>query len=131
MLVSAGIGVTPMLSMLHTLTESRESESIWFVHGARDGAHHALAREVRTLAEASEVVKPHVSFSRPLPEDIEGRDFDAKGRVTAALLDSILPDLDAEFYLCGPIAFMADLQTELEGLGVSSDQIHSESFGPS
>jgi ferredoxin-NADP reductase len=129
-LVSAGIGVTPMVSMLHSLTQSRESASIWFVHGARDGAHHALAREVRTLAESSEVVSTHVSFSRPLPEDLEGRDFDAQGRINGALLESLLADLDAEFYICGPIAFMADLQTELEELGVSSDQIHSESFGP-
>jgi ferredoxin-NADP reductase len=85
---------------------------------------------VRALAEASEAVRTHVSFSRPLPEDIEGRDFDAKGRVDAALLRSILPDLDAEFYLCGPITFMAELQAELEQFGVPSDQIHSESFGP-
>jgi ferredoxin-NADP reductase len=85
---------------------------------------------VRTLAESSEVVSTHVSFSRPLPEDLEGRDFDAQGRINGALLESLLADLDAEFYICGPIAFMADLQTELEELGVSSDQIHSESFGP-
>ncbi len=129
-LLSAGIGATPMVSMLHALARSPESRPVWFVHGARDGEHHALAREVRALTEASEVVRTHVSFSRPLPEDIEGRDFDAKGRVDAALLQSILPDLDAEFYLCGPIAFMADLQTELEQFGVPSDQIHSESFGP-
>jgi ferredoxin-NADP reductase len=75
-------------------------------------------------------VKSCVPTCRPLPEDIEGRDFDAKGRVDAALLQSILPDLNAEFYLCGPIVFMADLQTELEQFGVPSDQIHSESFGP-
>lgn len=129
-LVSAGIGVTPMVSMLHALAESPEARPVWFVHGARDGEHHALAKEVRTLAASSEFVRTHVSFSRPLPEDLECRDFDAQGRVNAALLESLLPDLDAEFYLCGPIAFMADLQSELEGLGVSSDQIHSESFGP-
>jgi len=129
-LVSAGIGVTPMLSMLHALAERPEARPVWFVHGARDGEHHALADEVRTLAAKSDFVRTHVSFSRPLPEDFERRDFDAQGRVNAALLESLLPDLDAEFYLCGPIAFMADLQSELEELGVSSGQIHSESFGP-
>ncbi len=129
-LVSAGIGVTPMVSMLHSLTASPESRSIWFVHGARDGEHHALAAEVRKLSRSSEAVHTHVSFSRPRAADRKGRDFDAKGRVTGALLESLLPDLDAEFYLCGPIAFMAELQTALEQLGVSSKQIHSESFGP-
>jgi ferredoxin-NADP reductase/predicted pyridoxine 5'-phosphate oxidase superfamily flavin-nucleotide-binding protein len=129
-LVSAGIGVTPMVSMLCALAESPEARPVWFVHGARDGEHHALANEVLALAARSGSVRTHVSFSRPLPEDLERRNFDAQGRVSARLLESILPDLDAEYYLCGPIAFMADLQTELEELGVSSDQIHSESFGP-
>ena len=81
------------------------------------------------LSRRSEAVNLHVSFSRPRLSDREGRDFDAKGRVGGALLESLLPDLDADFYLCGPIAFMAELQTGLEQLGVSSDQIHSESFG--
>ena len=128
-LVSAGVGVTPMVSMLHALVESPDARSVWFVHGARDGRHHVLADEIRALAAASDAVTTHTSFSRPLPEDRHGQDFNAMGRVSGALLESILPDLEAEFYLCGPIAFMADLQTELEALGVSPDRIHSESFG--
>ena len=129
-LVSAGIGVTPMLSMLHALVERREARPVWFVHGARDGKHHALAREVTELAEKSEQVSVHVSYSRPLAEDRAGRGFDVVGRVDGALLESLLPDFDAEFYLCGPVAFMAEIQSSLEGLGVLQDRIHSESFGP-
>lgn len=129
-LVSAGIGVTPMVSLLHALVESEKSRLVWFIHGARDGEHHALADEIRRLVAASEVVRSHVSYSRPLPKDRVGRDFDVQGRLDAALLESILPDLDAEFYLCGPVAFMAELQTELENLGVSPERIRSESFGP-
>ena len=128
-LVSAGIGVTPMVSMLHGLAESAESRPVFFVHGARDGKHHALAEEVRSLVAASDDLHRHISFSRPNGEDREGHDYDARGRVDGALLASILPDLDAEFYLCGPTAFMAGVQTELEELGVPSEQIHSESFG--
>jgi ferredoxin-NADP reductase/predicted pyridoxine 5'-phosphate oxidase superfamily flavin-nucleotide-binding protein len=128
-LVSAGIGVTPMVSMLHDLAASPESRSVWFVHGARDGEHHALADDVRSLIAARDGLHAHISYSRPLAEDRQGRDFDARGRVDGALLASILPDQDAEFYLCGPIAFMADVQSELEALGVSPAQIHSESFG--
>jgi ferredoxin-NADP reductase/predicted pyridoxine 5'-phosphate oxidase superfamily flavin-nucleotide-binding protein len=129
-LVSAGIGVTPMLSMLHTLTESATRAPVWFVHGARDGDHHAFAREVQALARKSASVRTHVSYSRPLSTDREGEHFDTKGRVSGALLASLLPDLEASFYLCGPIAFMAEIQSELEALGVPSDQIYSESFGP-
>ena len=129
-LVSAGIGMTPMVSMLHSLSEGAESRPVWFVHGARDGEHHALADEVQSALSVREDLRAHISFSRPRPEDLEGRDFDGQGRVDGALLASILPDLDAEFYLCGPIAFMAAVQSELEELGVSSERIHSESFGP-
>jgi ferredoxin-NADP reductase/predicted pyridoxine 5'-phosphate oxidase superfamily flavin-nucleotide-binding protein len=129
-LASAGIGATPMVSMLHALVESADSRSAWFVHGARDGGHHALANEVRALSEGHSRVNAHVSFSQPRSEDRAGRDFDTKGRVDGALLECLLPDLEAEFYLCGPIAFMAALQTDLERLGVPTNQIHSESFGP-
>jgi ferredoxin-NADP reductase len=100
------------------------------VHGARDGAHHALAAEVRSLASEDDRVETHVAFSRPLATDLEGRDFDGVGRVDAALVRSIVSELDAEFYLCGPVTFMAELQVGLEALGVPPDQIHSESFGP-
>jgi len=90
----------------------------------------ATTSEVRELAARSEAANLHVSYSRPQPEDREGVDYDERGRVDAALLTSLLPDLDAEFYLCGPLAFMADLQTGLEQRGVPSEQIHTESFGP-
>lgn len=127
-LVSAGIGVTPMVSMLHALVSNLGSRPVFFVHGARDRDHHALADEVRSLVATSENLRKHISYSQPSAEDREGHDFDSRGRVDGALLASILPDLEAEFYLCGPIAFMASLQSELEARGVPSEQIHSESF---
>jgi ferredoxin-NADP reductase len=116
--------------MLHALAARGDSRPVWFVHGARDGRHHALAGEVQELAASSEAVKVHVSYSRPQPEDRLGEDYDAVGRVDGALLASLLPDLDTSFYLCGPVVFMAELQTALEQRGVPSGQIHSESFGP-
>ncbi len=129
-LVSAGIGVTPMVSMLRALVARDEARPVWFVHGARDGRHHALAEEVRRLAAQSDSVAFHVSYSRPGEEDRLGRDYDAEGRVDGALLAGLLPDLDADFYLCGPIGFMAHVQEDLEGRGVHPGRIHSESFGP-
>jgi len=133
-LVSAGIGVTPLLSMLHGLVDAADLRPVWFVHGARDGAHHALAEEVRSLATRSTHVSTHVAYSRPRPEDRRGRDFDSEGRVTGALIERVLPvsvsELEADFYLCGPVSFMASVQGDLEERGVSSECIHSESFGP-
>ncbi|MGI9431268.1 MAG: pyridoxamine 5'-phosphate oxidase family protein, partial [Myxococcota bacterium] len=129
-LVSAGIGATPLVSMLHELASKGAGRSAWFIHGARDGRHHALAEEVRRVADGASPVRLHTAYSRPGPNDVLGTDYHSKGRIDGSLLANVLPDLDAEFYLCGPLAFMAQLQAELEQLGVPDDQIHTESFGP-
>jgi len=129
-LVSAGIGVTPMLSMLHAQVERGDGRPVWFVHGARDGRHHALSEEVHTLVGASDAARLHVVYSRPGDVDRQGVDYDSEGRVDGALLASLHPGLDAEFYLCGPLVFMAGVQADLERRGVPAERIHSESFGP-
>jgi ferredoxin-NADP reductase/predicted pyridoxine 5'-phosphate oxidase superfamily flavin-nucleotide-binding protein len=129
-LISAGVGLTPMLSMLHRLTESGAGRPIWWVHGARDGAHHALSNEVRELAERHPNVKIRVAYSRPGPNDELGVDYDIQGRVTAELISDFLDVSDAHFYMCGPTRFMADVHDGLETAGVTAERIHSESFGP-
>ena len=72
----------------------------------------------------------HVAYSHPLPDDRLGRDHDSVGRLDGALLASIAPPLDADFYVCGPLAFMSEIQTALEERGVARERVHSESFGP-
>jgi hypothetical protein len=129
-LVSAGIGVTPMVSMLHALAAEEGARPVVFVHGARDGAHHALGREVRALAARRDRIRLHVAYSQPRPEDEIGKDYDSEGRIDGALLASLGDDPDARYYLCGPTRFMADVQNDLERRGVPADHIHTESFGP-
>jgi len=129
-LVSAGIGVTPMVSMLHALAAEGGERPVWFVHGARDGGHHPLAREVRELAARHTGIRVHVAYSRPRPEDETGIDYDSEGRVDGALLASLIGDLDAHYFLCGPTRFMANLQTDLERRDIPAEHIHTESFGP-
>ena len=129
-LVSAGVGLTPMVSMLHALAEDDGGRPVWFIHGARDGDHHPLAREVRALAAKQSGIQVHVAYSRPTPEDEHGIDYDSHGRIDAALLASLINDRGTHYFLCGPIRFMADVQTGLERHGVPSGQIHTESFGP-
>ncbi len=128
-LVSAGVGLTPLVSMLHALA-SGDERPVWFVHGARDGDHHPLKRGVQRLAEGSPTVRLHVAYSRPRPEDVVGRDYQSEGRVDGALLEKLVPGLAADFYLCGPSGFMAAIQGQLEARGVGNEHIHSESFGP-
>jgi uncharacterized protein len=130
MLISAGIGVTPMLSMLHQLTDEPSDRPITFLHGARDGAHHALAREVRQLAATNPNVSVHVSYSRPRPEDLEGRDFDRAGRVDGELVQHYVQTANTDFYICGPVGFMADVSSALTAFGVAPERIHTETFGP-
>jgi ferredoxin-NADP reductase len=129
-LVSAGIGLTPMVSMLHALAAEGGERPVWFVHGARDGAHHPLAGEVRELAAGRAGTKVHVAYSRPRANDEVGIDYDSRGRVDGALLATLIEDSEVHYFLCGPTRFMADLQTDLEGRDIPAGRIHTESFGP-
>ena len=130
-LVSAGVGVTPMMSILHTVAAENSDRPVWFVHGARDGDHHPLAEEVCNLVADRANIHVHVAYSRPRPEDELGRHYDSEGRVTGTLLASLVKNVDAHYFLCGPTRFMADVQADLECQAVPAEQIHYETFGPS
>ena len=129
-LVSAGVGVTPMVSMLHALTSQGGERRVWFVHGARDGGHHPLAREVRGLAAGRPEFRVHVAYSRPRKADDAGVDYDSQGRVDGTLLARLVDEADVHYFLCGPTGFMAGVQSDLEARGIPADNIHTESFGP-
>lgn len=129
-LVSAGVGLTPMVSMLHALAAENGDRPVWFLHGARDGDHHPLADEVRALAAARPGIQAHVAYSQPRPQDRLGVDYDSAGRIDGALIASLVSAPEAHYLLCGPVGFMAGVQDALEAQGVSAEQIHRESFGP-
>ena len=125
-LVSAGVGLTPMVAMLHSLAGT--DRPVIFVHGTRDGEHHSLRDEVQSVVNANENAKLHVAYSRPGSTDAGGHEYHSTGRLQPELLEKLLPGLDADFYLCGPASFMADLQRGLHEVGVPAGQIHTESF---
>ncbi|MDJ0869542.1 MAG: pyridoxamine 5'-phosphate oxidase family protein [Myxococcota bacterium] len=127
-LVGAGVGITPLASMLHAIAAERPEQPVVLVHGVRDGAHHPLGAELRGAVDALPNARLHVRYSRPLPQDVAGHDHDDAGRVDAALLERLVSLADAEFYLCGPAAFMGTLQADLERRGVTPDRIHFETF---
>ena len=129
-LVSAGIGLTPMVSILHELAGQDGDRPVHFIHGARDGAHHPLAAEVRALSGKSPSIRTHTAYSRPRPEDRRGDNYDSEGRVDGELLAGLVQDPETHYFLCGPTRFMADILGALEARGVSPDQIHTETFGP-
>jgi ferredoxin-NADP reductase/MOSC domain-containing protein YiiM/ferredoxin len=130
LLVSAGIGATPVLAMLNALAAVQSRREIWWLHGARSGRDHCFAAETRTLLASLPNAHVYVYFSRPDQNDLEGRDFDSPGRLTATLLAELEPPRDAEAYLCGPTAFMEDISAGLAAIGVDAARIHTEPFGP-
>jgi ferredoxin-NADP reductase/MOSC domain-containing protein YiiM/ferredoxin len=130
LLISAGIGVTPVLAMLQALAHERSDREIWWLHGARNGREQSFTAESRALLASLPNVQHHVYYSRPGPNDLEGRDFDSAGRLTASLLAELKPPTGAETYICGPTAFMDDISAGLAALGFDASRIHTEPFGP-
>lgn len=128
-LVSAGIGITPMLAMLEQLAGREPGRPVLFAHGARSSHELAFGPHVRRLVESGEQLLIHLMFSRPAPEDVLGRDFDEAGRLTSAALERVLPSLEADYYICGPADFMADMVAGLTDRGVPEDRVHFEFFG--
>lgn len=137
-LVSAGIGVTPMVSMLKALAAAGDRRPVVFVHVARDGRHHPLADEVRREIERADSASLHVFYSRPRAQDAIDREFDHAGRPEPGQLLDLVAEAtggtgertDVDVYLCGPVPFMAAMQEGLEAQGVASERIHGERFGP-
>jgi ferredoxin-NADP reductase/MOSC domain-containing protein YiiM len=130
-LLSAGIGATPVLAMLHALAAVRSSREVLWLHAARDGQHHPFASEVRGLMPALANFRSYVCYSRPSPEDRQGKDFDATGHLSPSVFKEIGLARDADVYLCGPARFMADMKGALAMLGVAPKQIHLELFNGS
>ncbi|MFH9826442.1 MOSC domain-containing protein [Streptomyces bobili] len=128
-LVSAGVGATPVLAMLHTLARTRSARPVWWLHGARNGGDHAFAQEVRTLLQRLPASRSVISYSRPLEGDRLGLDYTVTGRLSVQQIHELELPADAEVYVCGPAAFMDDISRALADLGIAPAQIHTETFG--
>jgi ferredoxin-NADP reductase/MOSC domain-containing protein YiiM/ferredoxin len=130
LLISAGIGATPVLAMLQALVQERSDREIWWLHGARNRREQPFAAEARTLLASLPHVRADVYYSRPGRDDVKGRDFDSAGRLTASVLAELKPPPNAEAYVCGPTGFMDDISAGLAALGLDAASIHTEPFGP-
>jgi ferredoxin-NADP reductase len=128
-LLSAGIGVTPVLAMLHALVAEASTREIWWLYGTRGGREHPFAEEARGLLKALPHHHSYICYSSPDPEDRPNVDFDAAGRLNMRVLQERNLPLNGDFYICGPSTFMSDLTAGLVTCGVARDCIHSEMFG--
>jgi nitric oxide dioxygenase len=131
-LIAGGVGVTPVLSMLHAALRSEKyaGRDIWFIQGAVDGDAHAFRDEVQRLADLYPRLHVHVRYSNPVRADRERERFDSTGVVDAALIRELIEQPAGDFYFCGPKPMMAGLLNGLLAWGVEESRLHYEFFGP-
>ena len=128
LLISAGIGVTPVLSMLHDFAGRRSERDIWWLHGARGPQEHPFAAEAHALLMSLPHAREHVFYSTATPPE-RHRDHAAAGRLSKDTLAGLGLPASASAYVCGPASFMADMQEALAAIGIDPARIHTELFG--
>lgn len=129
-LIGGGIGITPMLSMLNASLSSGSQREIWLFYGVRNSAEQVMKDHLATLAREHDNFRLHICYSAPLPEDVEGVDYQHRGRVDITLLRQTLLLKPYQFYICGPTAMMESLVPALRDWGVAEQNIFYEAFGP-
>ncbi len=128
-LLSAGVGATPVMSMLHSLAAERSQREIWWIYGARNRVDHPFAEESRALLKQLSRGRGYIVYSRPSATDQVGADFDAPGHIDTALLERIGVSQGSDFYLCGPTSFLQNMRDGLRNWGVLVENVHTEIFG--
>ncbi|UOY93532.1 NO-inducible flavohemoprotein [Ectobacillus sp. JY-23] len=126
-LISGGVGITPMLSMLHALKYT--TREVYFIHGARNGRMHAFAEEVKSVK--TDDMHIYTFYSAPEEKDRHNLAFNQEGLIDVEWLRSIIPTCEAEVYFCGPVPFMQHIKQAVTALGIAPENIHYEFFGPS
>jgi ferredoxin-NADP reductase/MOSC domain-containing protein YiiM len=128
-LLSAGVGATPVMSMLHALAAEKSQREIWWIYGARNRVDHPFAEESRSLLKQLSRGRGYIVYSRPAAIDQVGADFDAPGHIDSALLERIGVSQGSDFYLCGPSSFLQNMRDGLRTWGVPAENVHTEIFG--
>ncbi len=128
-LLSAGVGATPVMSMLHSLAAEKSQREIWWIYGARNRVDHPFAAESRSLLKQLSRGRGYIVYSRPAASDKVGIDFDAPGHIDTALLEKIGVSQGSDFYLCGPNSFLQNMRDGLQNWGVLAGKVHTEIFG--
>ncbi len=128
-LLSAGVGATPVMAMLHALAAEKSQREIWWIFGARNRPEHPFAEESRSLLKQLARGRGYIVYSRPAASDRAGADFDAPGHIDTALLEKIGVSPKSDFYLCGPTSFLQNMQDGLRNWGAPAANVHTEIFG--
>ena len=129
-LLSAGVGITPVFSMLLSALEAMPEREIIFIHGSLNEATQAFKKFINDLAAQHGNLKTHYRYSNPVNNDINLSASADIGFIDAALIESMVPQRDADYYFCGPQPFMVNIYHELLKWGIPASQVHFEFFGP-
>ena len=128
-LISAGVGVTPKLSMLEYLAQAQPARSVQFIHACRHGGVHAFGSRVRELQQQHPALNSTIYYEMPRQQDVPERDYDRVGRIDLAAIADYVIQPQADYYVCGPKPFMQAQIASLKALGVDAGRIHMEAFG--
>ncbi|MFC2252291.1 NO-inducible flavohemoprotein [Labrys portucalensis] len=129
-LLSGGVGLTPMVAMLEALVATGSSVPVHYIHGTHNRQTHAMREHVRALASRGKAVRVTDFHQTPLADETAGRDYDLAGLITDGWLIANTPASEADYYICGPRPFLRAAVSALSLAGVRSDRIHYEFFGP-
>jgi len=128
-LLSAGVGATPVMAMLHALAAEKSDRTVWWIHGARNRANHPFAEESRSLVNQLPHGRSYIAYSQPEATDEAGVNFDFQGHIEVPRLENMGVPRDADFYLCGPSSFLENMRIGLRNWGAPAERIHAETFG--
>ena len=128
-LLSAGVGATPVMSMLHSLAAENSQRETWWIYGARNRVDHPFAEDSRSLLKQLSRGRRYIVYSKPTAIDQAGLDFDSPGHIDTTLLERIGVPQGSDFYLCGPSSFLQNMRDGLRDWGVLAENVHTEIFG--
>jgi len=128
LLISAGVGATPVMAMLRALAAGHSDREVWWLHGSRSRIDEPFAMESESLVAQLAHGRRLICYSHPAPDDVRGSDF-RSGRLSPAVLSELSLPRDGDAYICGPAGFMTDASAALVGIGLDGARIHTEIFG--
>ncbi|MGJ9383697.1 NO-inducible flavohemoprotein [Salipaludibacillus sp. CF4.18] len=129
-LISGGVGLTPMISMLNTIVEQQPEREVTFIHAAINSGFHAMDDHVKEIANKYNTVDYYVCYEKPSELDQKNKTFQKEGYLDLEWLKSILSDNNKVFYFCGPLPFMKAVKDALTEWEVPENKYHFEFFGP-
>lgn len=129
-LISGGVGITPLLSMVNTLVMKQPERKVTFIHAAVNGNVHAFDSHMARLTEEHGSLSYYICYQSPSETDRQKPHFAKEGFINLEWIQSVVQDQHADFYFCGPIPFMKTVYHALKEWGVPEENIHYEFFGP-